>query len=219
MKTTYKLLPIAFLIQSCGFHWVQFPTAYNGGDYIEGEQLDLNPNGDFVYTRWQDHYLESAEGSYEIRGNNIRLDAAVYGDSLAVQERIVANDSIRIRLEVWDGRFAKKLCNFTNVRLSLLHKDNLVADVWAEEGTAAFAPDIIFDAWQFTSTGLLLQKKYRRQHPKSNFFYAQFRFGNKQNTHLHFNNTRWQYSPTMIKSRLTIDGKKKKRILGIQTKN
>lgn len=209
----YKLLYIMVLMlmmAACGVRWVEAPITYEEGDHIAGERLRLSPLGDFQYERWRDHYREAVDGSYELKGQSLLLHAAVYDDSLHIEERIVGGDSTRIRLEIWNNTFKERLSELTNVRLELLRGDSVVAEATAERGEAAFAPEIDFTAWRLTASGLLLRETYRRRHPKANFFYGQYRFGNQQTPHLHFDATRWRYSPRRIQSRLYVDGKERK---------
>lgn len=197
----------------CGVLWVPQRTVYVQGDHIEGERLELLPLGNFEYKRWQDHYTEGVQGSYELRPGRVLLTVAPCPDSLHVDERIQPGDSIRLRVEIWDDAFVERRSEMTNLLLELLLGDSVVAQTFSENGTAAFCPSLEFNAWRLTSNGLLLRKTYYRRHPKANLFFVRYRYGNLQTPHLLFDDMPWRRQAQSVQSRFVLQGRERKRLL------
>ena len=184
---------IATFFSSCGFKYLQEPEYYEAGDNILGESMKLGANGEFEYQRWEDHYNEMVFGTYKWKGQNLLLTTDIIQDSMRITERITAGkDSIIVQVEVWDDKFENKLLPMSYVDVNLLKGGDIVASQSPDLGRAVFEA-IAFDEVEIIASGFLVRELYQPEHNKSNFFYAQYRFGNEHLEHLHFDDEKWKF--------------------------
>ena len=215
MNAWISMLAVLFILSGCTqVYRIQNPTTYKGGDEISGERLYLAPHGEFEYERWEDFTTLKIGGDYSIKGNKLILDAAVFDDSLKVEERIVGDDSLYLKFELWDQHFENRIAPFTHLKVSLLNGEEVVDEFRVASGEIRL-PKTNFRQLEVVSSGLLVKSQYEVQHNRANYFHCKFRVGNDNPAMrpVHFNGTRWMFRGEKVTSQVWIKGQKKTRLL------
>ncbi|MCH2044211.1 MAG: hypothetical protein MK212_08700 [Saprospiraceae bacterium] len=188
---TFFTLTFALLSACSPSTYVDSLQHFKGGNASEGQELKLYIDGQFSFYNWMDYDHERIRGNYIIKGKTLILNTELLPDSLRLFERIDGEpDSLYLKFEIWDTEFENHLSAFTHLRARFYYRNELTKEYTIANGYLQ-VEKFKFDHLEIISSGVLMKKSYHVQHPESNYFYGQYRFGNSHLSHLLFTNEEW----------------------------